>query len=124
MKNRKITRSLLILFNILITGATISCKTIKPVADTKDLSYLYNPVKTIITPRYSVVNQTDESSTLSIKFFAHDLFFSEANPKGIPTSEMQITVRLYNISQGKLLVDTAGYNINIVKEEGRPEYVY
>jgi len=124
MKNRKITRSLLILFNILIIGATISCKTIKPVADTKDLSYLYNPVKTIITPRYSVVNQTDESSTLSIKFFAHDLFFSEANPKGIPTSEMQITVRLYNISQGKLLVDTAGYNINIVKEEGRPEYVY
>ena len=37
---------------------------------------------------------------------------------------MLITVKLYNISQGKLLADTAVYNINIVKETGKPEYIY
>jgi GWxTD domain-containing protein len=35
-----------------------------------------------------------------------------------------VTVKLFNITQGKLLADTAVNNFNIVKEEGKPEYVY
>ena len=61
---------------------------------------------------------------LSIKFFASDLFFSEANPQGVPTAQMLFNIKLYNISQGRQLTDTAVYNISIVKEKGRPEYVY
>ena len=53
-----------------------------------------------------------------------DLFFSEANPQGVPTAQMLFNVKLYNISQGKHLADTAVYNISIVKEKGRHEYVY
>jgi len=35
-----------------------------------------------------------------------------------------ITVKLFNTSRGKFLADTAVYNINIVKEAGRQEYIY
>jgi len=101
-----------------------SCNTVKQTFDPKDLSYLYNPTKNPINPRFNVVNQSDESSNLSVKFFANDLFFSEANPQGIPTSSLLVTVKLYNISQGRLLSDTVVYNLNIIREEGRREYVY
>jgi GWxTD domain-containing protein len=103
----------------------ISCKTSQKAAvDIKDLSYLYNPTKSSIKPRYSVFNETDASSILSIKFFASDLFFSEANPRGIPIAQILITVKLYNITNGRILSDTAYLDADIVKEESRQEYVY
>ncbi len=61
---------------------------------------------------------------LSIKFFASDLFFSEANPRGIPIAQILITVKLYNITSGRILSDTAYMDADIVKEELRQEYVY
>ncbi len=101
-----------------------SCSTPKPAFDSKDLSYIYNPTKNSINPRYNVYNQSVDVSILSVKFFASDLFFSEANPQGVPTAQMMINVKLYNVSLGRQLMDTVGYNISIVKEKGRPEYVY
>lgn len=125
MKNRISTRAICSLFTISLFIATFSsCKTTQQTVDSKDLSYLYNPIKNPISPRYNVINQSDELSVLSVKFFANDLFFSEANPQGIPTAMVLVTVKLFNISQGKLLADTAVYNISIVKETGKPEYVY
>ncbi len=101
-----------------------SCKSTLQIVDNKDLSYLYNPTKTPVNPRYNVVNKSDGTSVLSVKFFATDLFFSEANPQGVPTAVLLVTVKLFNISQGKILADTVVYNINIVKENGTAEYVY
>jgi GWxTD domain-containing protein len=102
-----------------------SCKTTQKAAvDIKDLSYLYNPTKSSIKPRYSVFNETDASSLLSIKFFAVDMFFSEANPRGIPMAQILITVKLFNITNGRILADTAYLDADIVKEESRQEYVY
>ena len=125
MKNRISTRAICSLFTITLFIATFSsCKTTQQPADSKDLSYLYNPIKNPISPRYNVINQSDELSVLSVKFFANDLFFSEANPQGVPTAMVLVTVKLFNISEGKLLADTAVYNISIVKETGKPEYVY
>ncbi|MDO9339602.1 MAG: GWxTD domain-containing protein [Bacteroidales bacterium] len=125
MKNRISTRAICSLFTITLFIASFSsCKTTQQTVDSKDLSYLYNPIKNPISPRYNVINQSDELSVLSVKFFANDLFFSEANPQGIPTAMVLVTVKLFNISQGKLLADTAVYNISIVKETGKPEYVY
>ena len=119
------TRILSFLPILLITMAVmISCKTMQPAIDSKDLSYLYNPSRNPINPNYKVFNQTDESSLLSIKFFTGDLFFSEANPQGVPMAMILVTVKLYNITSGRILADTAVYNINIVKEESRPEYIY
>jgi GWxTD domain-containing protein len=125
MKNNYTTRTILFLFNItLLLAIFISCKTTRQTFDPKDLSYLYNPTKNQINPRYNIINQSDEQSVLSVKFYADNLFFSEANPQGVPTAVMLITVKLFNISKGKLLADTAVNNINIIKEAGKPEYVY
>ena len=125
MKNSISIRTIFLLFNIiLIITVFSSCKTTKKTVDQKDLSYLYNPTRNQINPRYTVINQSDELSVLSVKFFANDLFFSEANAQGVPTAMILITVKLYNISKGKLLADTAVYNIDIVKATGRNEYVY
>jgi GWxTD domain-containing protein len=37
---------------------------------------------------------------------------------------LMVTVKLFNTGQGKTLTDTAVYNITIVREKGRQEYVY
>jgi GWxTD domain-containing protein len=101
-----------------------SCRTTQQAADSKDLSYLYNPTKNSINPRYNIYNQSDELTVLSIKFFANDLFFSEANPQGVPTAQLLFNIKLYNIGQGRQLADTAVYNVAIVQEKGRLEYIY
>jgi GWxTD domain-containing protein len=125
MKNSISTRAIFSLLIITLFIATFSsCKTTQQTIDSKDLSYLYNPTKNPINPRYNVINQSDELSVLSVKFFANDLFFSEANPQGVPTAMVLVTVKLFNISQGRLLADTAVYNISIIRETGKPEYVY
>ncbi len=101
-----------------------SCKTTQQVVDHKDLSYLYNPTKTPINPLYNVINQTDESSTLSVRFSTGDLFFSEANPQGVPTASVLLTVKLYNLTQGKALADTTALDLSIVKDSGKVAYIY
>jgi GWxTD domain-containing protein len=101
-----------------------SCYTSKPAVDTKDLSYIYNPVKSSLNPRYGIFNQSDNNSVLSVKFFKNDLYFNEANPKGVPMALLYVSVQVFNLSQGKTLVDTAFYNLDIVREESRQEYLY
>jgi len=101
-----------------------SCRSSQPTFDPKDVSYLYNPIKAPINPRYTVSNQSDDQSVLSIKFFNTDLFFSEANPQGLPLASMLISAKLFNITQGKTLIDTASLNLSIIKEQGRQEYVF
>jgi GWxTD domain-containing protein len=63
-------------------------------------------------------------SELSVRFSTSDLFFSEANPQGVATASILITVKLYSISQGKALADTTVLDLSIVKDSGRQEYVY
>jgi GWxTD domain-containing protein len=125
MKNNITNRSCCFIISVILSVFFFSsCSTTQQAVDSKDLSYLYNPTKNSINPRYNIYNQSDELSVLSIKFFAADLFFSEANPQGVPTAQMMFNVKLYITDQGKRLVDTIAYNISIVKEKGRPEYVF
>jgi GWxTD domain-containing protein len=119
-----IKSSCLILSAILSAIIFNSCGTTQQAVDPKDLSYLYNPTKNSINPKYNIYNQSDEQSVLSIKFFAKDLFFSEANAQGVPTAQMLFNIKLYNTSRGRQLADTAVYNVSIVQEKGRPEYVF
>ena len=102
----------------------MACSTTKTAVDSKDLSYIYNPLRVSINPRYSVFNKSDNESVLSVKFFTSDLYFTEANPSGVPMAMMFISVRLYNISMGRTLSDTAFYNLDIVKDGKREEYLY
>lgn len=107
-----------------IIVAISSCRTTQNIVDTKDLSYLYNPSRNTLNPQYNIYNQSEEVSVLSIKFFSKDLFFSQANPQGIPASLMIVTVKLFNTTQGRVLADTASANLNIIQEEGRQDYMY
>ncbi|HBE42061.1 MAG TPA: hypothetical protein DDW27_12805 [Bacteroidales bacterium] len=106
---------------VIISG---SCRTMQTVIDPKDLSYLYNPTKNTINPRFSVTNDLENQSYLAVKFFTNELNFSEANPQGVPMAQLLITVKLYDITSGRRLYDTAYYNLNIIREEGRFEFVY
>jgi GWxTD domain-containing protein len=114
----------LMISGILLAAVFSSCKTTQQAVDYKDLSYLYNPTKSPINPRYSIINQTDESSELSVRFSTSDLLFSEANPVGVATAMVLVTVKLYNMSQGRAIADTAVLNLSIVKEVGKQEYIY
>ena len=114
----------LIFIFALLAILTGSCGTMQTVIDPKDLSYLYNPTKNTLNPRFSVTNELENQSFLAVKFFTSELQFSEANPQGLAMAQMLITVKLYDISRGRTLADTAYYNVNIVKEEGRMEFVY
>ncbi len=101
-----------------------SCRTVQTAVDSKDLSYLYNPTKNLFSPRYSVFNETDERSMLSVRFFNSDLYFSEANPQGIPTAQILISVKVYDTGRGRILADTAASYLSIIKDTTRQEYVY
>jgi hypothetical protein len=92
--------------------------------DSKDLSYLYNPGKNPFNPRYSIYNENDNSSLLSVKFFPSDLYFSEANPQGLPTAMLLVTVRLFETGRGRVLADTVAYEVSIARDRGKTEYVY
>ena len=113
-----------IMGTILFCAILSSCKSTQQSVDSKDLSYLYNPTKNPINPRYNIFNTSDISSEFSVKFFTNELFFSEANPRGVPIASIKIAVKLFNISNGKVLADTAVSDIKIIKEKGKPEYVY
>ena len=83
-----------LLYTLLLILLLGSCKSTEKSVDYKDLSYLYNPTKNQINPRFVVNNQTDESSVLSVRFSVSDLFFSEANPQGEPKAMDMLTVKL------------------------------
>lgn len=100
------------------------CNPSQQVIDSKDLSYLYNPTKNQIAPRYSITRVSDNAAVLSVKFYPGDLFFSEANARGVPMTLILVTAKLFNVTQGNVLTDTAVMNLSIVRETGRFEYVY
>ena len=101
-----------------------ACSTVKETYDPKDLSYLYNPSRNVIHPNYRVFHLDDSISELSVKLSSGDLFFSEANPDGVPRASMIIIYRLYNISQGVISVDTGFFNMSIEEIKGKREYTY
>ena len=109
---------------MIAASVVVSCKTTQTMSDSKDLSYLYNPTKNPINPQYNVTNESDNRSVLKVKFAGSELFFSEANPRGIPTAEVLITVKLFCISQGRVLADTAHFNLSIEKAAEKQEYIY
>lgn len=109
---------------ILACIMVISCKTTQQAADYKDLSYLYNPTKTSINALYSVVNESDESSVLSIEFPVNDLFFSEANPQGVSAAMMFVYIKLFNMQKVRVLADTVSLSLNIPHETGKRAYIF
>ena len=109
MKNY-VKTTLAVILSAFVFCFTFSCSTTRNVFDSKDVSYIYNPTNNPINPLFNVFNETDSESVLSIKLFTNELYFSEANPLGVPTAMLYISVILYNIDQGRTIADTAVLN--------------
>jgi GWxTD domain-containing protein len=125
MNNSILIRTRFLLISVILLSTLFnSCKTTQQTVDYKDLSYLYNPTKSQINPIYNVLNQSDESSILSVRFSTSDLFFSEANPQAVATAAVLMTVKLYSLSEKKELADTAVLNLSIIKQKGQQEYIF
>jgi GWxTD domain-containing protein len=114
-------KSILILSVVILAAG---CSSTQQAVDSKDLSYLYNPTRNPINPRYAIISKSDTQAEFSVKFFSNDLFFSEANPRGVPMAMILVSVKLFNVTGGTMLADTAVLNLSIVKETGKNEYLY
>jgi GWxTD domain-containing protein len=122
---RKSIHILTCLAAVILSGFLMnSCTPPRVVTDTKDLSYLYNPLKNSMNPRYSIFNASDEKSILSIKFFSTDLYFNEANSAGISEAMVTAGVRLYNLTHGMAVTDTLLYTLEIKQDKSKQEYLY
>ncbi len=107
----------------LLLAAFSGCRPVRETYDPNDLSYIYNPSRNPFNPVISVFNDSESKSTISVKLYADDLFFTEANPSGLPKSSIQVSVKLYRLAGGISLADTARVTLDIKKEEGKKEYV-
>lgn len=116
------TNRIFLLVILVSLSACSAMKTESP--DTADLSYLYNPILNRLHPRYRVFNDNNSTSTLSVQLFTNEIQFNEANPDGVPRASLVFFYRLYNLSEGRVPVDTAFYNLPVDRQENRRDYVF
>ncbi len=101
-----------------------SCATTQNMTDTKDMSYIYNPTRSIYTPLITIFNEDAETSVLSIGIRRGELYFNEANAEGVPMASMLVSVKLYDNTLGGVLADTSSFKYDIKREEVSGEYVF
>ena len=101
-----------------------SCATTQNMTDTKDMSYIYNPTRSIYTPLITIFNEDAETSVLSIGIRRGELYFNEANAEGVPMASMLVSVKLYDNTLGGVLADTSSFKYDIIREEVGGEYVF
>jgi len=124
MVRRQTNKTAAVIATVIIAALACSCKTTQPAADTKDMSYIYNPARNVYTPFITVFDEGEETSVLSISIRRAEFYFSEANPEGVPKASMLISVRLFDNTIGGTLADTAVYKYDISREEVGGEYVF
>ncbi len=106
-----------------VTATLNSCKTAEPVSQVRNIASIYNPTKSPIIPEFTVYNNSDEESVLSIKIRRDQLFFSEANAAGVPMAAVNIAVFLYSKNLNGLICDSALYDFDIKREDVNPDFV-
>jgi GWxTD domain-containing protein len=111
-------------FSVIAAMTTLSaCMTTVPVPREKNNAVIYNPTKSPFIPEFTVFDNNDEESVLSIKIRRDQLFFNEANAAGVPMASLNISVFLYNKNLNGLVCDSARYDFDIKKENALPEFV-
>lgn len=101
-----------------------SCAVTQNVTDTKDMSYIYNPARSVYTPFITVFNEDSETSVMNISIRRGELYFSEANAEGVPMASVLLSVRLHDNTLGGVLADTATFKYDIKREEIGGEQVF
>ncbi|HUW93549.1 MAG TPA: GWxTD domain-containing protein [Bacteroidales bacterium] len=108
---------------ILTVILATSCYVTQDSSDTKDLSYIYNPIKNVFSPYFSVFSEDAETVILSVRLRRGEIYFNEANPEGVPMASILISVRLFDNTQGGGLADTAKLKFDLPREQVTGEYV-
>lgn len=124
MVRRQSDKAAAIFATVMMAVLAWSCAVSQPATDTKDMSYIYNPARNVYTPYITVFDEDAETSVLSISIRRAELYFSEANPEGVPMASMLISVRLFDNTVGGSLADTAVLKYDISREQVGGEYVF
>ena len=110
---------------VMIMSALLwSCSVTQTATDTKDMSYLYNPARNVFTPFVTVYDEDAETSVISIGLRKGELYFSEANPEGVPMASLLLSVRLHDNTAGGILADTATFKYDLKREETGGLYTF
>jgi len=110
---------------VVITAALLaSCAVTQNVTDTKDMSYIYNPARSVYTPFITVYNEDAETSVMNISIRRGEFYFTEANAEGVPMASMLVSVRLFDNTLGGVLADTATFKYDVKREDIGGDYAF
>lgn len=107
----------------LITVLFPGCKTVTKIRQDSNLAYIYNPGKATIHPRYKVYHDNDNQSTLFVKIYPVELLFNIANPEGIYRAELGIYYRLYDLTVGRIVVDSGFVKYPVLMHNVKREFI-
>ena len=124
MTRRLIYKNAALAVIVTLTVLMTSCAVTQNVTDTKDMSYIYNPAKSVYTPFITVYNEDSETSVMNISILRGELYFTEANAEGVPMASVLVSVRLFDNTLGGVLADTATYKYDIKREDIGGEYAF
>lgn len=117
------SRSINIILTGLITVLLLSCNKAFKIRQDSNLAYLYNPGKATLHPRFRVFHDNDEKSTLFVKVYPVELLFNMANPDGIYRAELAIYYRLYDITAGRVVVDSGNVNYPVTMHNVKRAFI-
>ncbi len=126
-RNFGIRLKILLITSVLLSVTLSSChnsRTSRIIADPNNLSYLYNPSKNAINPRFKVTTYSDNNALLMVKLFSGEMLFSQANESGIPQSLIEISTKLYQTTSGMVLVDTSYSDLRVNINDQLSEYIF
>lgn len=124
MTSRLISNIAVLLSVVAIGALSWSCSATQSVVDTKDMSYIYNPARSVYTPFIAVYNEDSETSVINISIRRGEFYFSEANPEGVPMASLLLSVRLFDNTLGGVLADTATFKYDLRRDEIGGDYVF
>jgi GWxTD domain-containing protein len=124
MTRRQTYKPAAIIIQVMAAVIMTSCAVTQNVTDTKDMSYIYNPARSVYTPFITVFNEDSETSVMNISIRRGELYFSEANAEGVPMTSVLLSVRLHDNTLGGVLADTATFKYDIKREDIGGEQVF
>ena len=100
-----------------------SCNPVYEIRQDRNLAYIYNPGRATIHPRYKVYHDNDKQSTLFVKIYPVELLYNMANPEGIYRAELGIYYRLYDLTVGRIVVDSGFVKYPVLMHNVKREFI-
>ena len=100
-----------------------SCNTASIIRQDSNLAYIYNPGRATIHPRYKVYHENDTQSTFFVKVYPIELLFNMANPEGVYRAELGIYYRLYDLTVGRIVVDSGFVKYPVLMHNVKREFI-